>query len=211
MTFFGIKLRDMIHVIIEHYNMRIVEAAPGAHRVGLIGALREAEILMTVYVPIRRAINAVWIRRLLVGSLQAAPNKMFQIIFHGSNLGVIGKDLVLRSQIGRLAKSGIITGDEIGANTIIDIGLVRREKFAIFHIVWTVKSVEPFGTVLDLLRFHKEFGPLFHHLLGRKNGEVFEIGLAAAIEMDGERIFAQTTELHSVTIGIVCKFSERLD
>ena len=150
MNLVRIHLRYLVHVIIQHGDMRVVIRSPDLHlvKVGCPDLCPFRRV--TGHLPVGHTIDAVGIRIIFISPLQPVPHKILQVIFYCINLLLIREIDVLGSHIRRLAKARIIACQHIPPPSVKAIGVVRPAEDAVFHVICRKETIVPFGCVTVL-------------------------------------------------------------
>ena len=112
---------------------------------------------------------------------------MADVIVDGRDLALIGIGDVLGGDVGRLAQSGIIAGDDVG---IEGVGIVGAAEDLLALVPVRDQAVLPPGWIAVLLTVDQEARPLLDQGLQRLGDEELEDGRLLAGVSDRQQILS---------------------
>ena len=174
--------------------MLLGEVAQGRGVVAELFGVGLAAGRVAVDVPVRRAVDAVGVGRLVAAALELAPDEMLEVVLDRLDLFLVRKDDVLGREEGGLAEAGIVAGQGVDHAVEEDVRVLDRPGDLGRHVVGPVDAVPPFRRVLDLLARDEEGRPLLDQRLQRLGDEELEEGPAAAVVDDRQHVLAEPAE-----------------
>src|SRR5215831_4779838 len=104
---------------------------------------------LTIRLPVRNAIDAVWIR-LAGGLLQSTPDKIPDVVIERLDFSRHRELGVLGGQISRLAEPWIVAGHFVDAPTLNPVIVVRTQQHFRIHVPVGNQPVVPLGWIAVL-------------------------------------------------------------
>ena len=161
MYLIGIEFCNLIHVPVEHDDVRVVVGAPDVHFVEVAVFHAGAEERIAVCHPVGGAVDAIGVGRFLIGALELAPDEVFQVVFHRGDLGRIGVDHVFGGHKRRLAEGRIVASQHVAPPVVEPVGVIGPPQHLLLHVVHRIEAVVPPGAVTVLLMVDNERTALF--------------------------------------------------
>ena len=139
-----VELRDLIHPVVEHHDVRVVVDAPDVRLAvaPFVGA-------RAVGPEVRDAVDGVGIL-LLVRHLHAAPQVLADVELEAVNLGLVRQEHVLRREERRPRVPGIVVG--VGQPGRQAVAIFRAAQDLVLLIPVAVDADVPLARVLVLVR-----------------------------------------------------------